>query len=244
MAQNEIVLFDLPSRPPCKSWSLNPWKTRFILNYKNIPYHTEWLEYPDIEARLSPHLPPKPPPDTPYTIPTILLPSGSYLMDSKVIAAHLESLYPSPSLHLSSAFQSKIEALMPKVMTTLAPIYILLIPANLLNEVSVPYWNKSRAEWVGMDLDTLAEKHGGEKAWEKFTPVVQEVTALLKENADGPYFLGKEVSYADFVWGGFLICCKRIAEREIYEEVLERSGDRGVHEALLKGVGKWAVRDD
>lgn len=25
---NPIVLYDLPSRPPCKAWSLNPWKSK------------------------------------------------------------------------------------------------------------------------------------------------------------------------------------------------------------------------
>lgn len=31
---------------------LNPWKTRFLLNYKNLNYKTEWTEYPDLRKKL------------------------------------------------------------------------------------------------------------------------------------------------------------------------------------------------
>ena len=53
MSNNEIILYDLPSKDPCKSWSLNPWKTRLVLNYKGLPYKTEWTEYPDLASKFS-----------------------------------------------------------------------------------------------------------------------------------------------------------------------------------------------
>lgn len=53
MANSEqVVLYDLPSREPCKCWSLNPWKTRLLLNFKGIDYMTEWTEYPDLQPKL------------------------------------------------------------------------------------------------------------------------------------------------------------------------------------------------
>lgn len=48
---DEVVLFDIPSTPRCHGWSLNPWKTRMALNYKNVPYKTEWTEFPDLEPK-------------------------------------------------------------------------------------------------------------------------------------------------------------------------------------------------
>lgn len=76
---NEIVLYDLPSTAKCACWSLNPWKgmalhriytyewgqlgkfeadsvlmmitARLALNYKGLPYKTEWVEYPDLKSR-------------------------------------------------------------------------------------------------------------------------------------------------------------------------------------------------
>lgn len=59
---SQVILYDLPSQQGT-SWSLNPWKSkqyntlpsvvlmttaRMILNYKDIDYKTEWIEYPDL----------------------------------------------------------------------------------------------------------------------------------------------------------------------------------------------------
>ncbi|KAK4174495.1 hypothetical protein QBC36DRAFT_218368 [Triangularia setosa] len=240
--QQQVTFFDLPSQPPCTAWSLNPWKTRLLLNFKNIPYKTEWLEYPDIKPRLSPHLAPNES-GSAYTIPTVLLPSGKYVTDSKVIAQELQSLYPTPHIDLSSPYQAKIEGIMQRLMPALAPIYIPLIPKILLNEKSQPYWYDTRGKAVGMEVDAFGRENGGEKAWGKVEPILKEVTGLLKENGDGPYFEGKQVTYADFVWGGFLIFVQRV-DKGAYEEVLRRSGDRKVHEAVLKGLEKWSERNN
>ncbi|KAJ3510855.1 hypothetical protein NLJ89_g4435 [Agrocybe chaxingu] len=63
-----ITFYDIPSTFPNNVWSPNTWKARrvaylisnrsevlifgtrrYCLNYKRIPYKTEWVEYPDIE---------------------------------------------------------------------------------------------------------------------------------------------------------------------------------------------------
>ncbi|KAF9479952.1 hypothetical protein BDN70DRAFT_993116 [Pholiota conissans] len=41
-----IILWDIPST--IGPWSSNTWKVRYCLNFKGIPYKTEWIEYPDI----------------------------------------------------------------------------------------------------------------------------------------------------------------------------------------------------
>ena len=47
----EIILYDLASvKGICFSSSV--WRTRFMLNYKQIPYKTIFLEFPDIEPTL------------------------------------------------------------------------------------------------------------------------------------------------------------------------------------------------
>jgi hypothetical protein len=80
MAQEEITLFDLPSKDRNACWSPNPWKgtqvyhiplvplvhtpklisflARLVLNFKKIDYKTVWLEYPAIEPTLKPQLGP------------------------------------------------------------------------------------------------------------------------------------------------------------------------------------------
>ncbi|KAK4151060.1 hypothetical protein C8A00DRAFT_17488 [Chaetomidium leptoderma] len=245
MSSGEIVLFDIPTREPRRCWSLNPWKTRLVLNYKGLDYRTEWVEYPDIKARLEKHVPPNKE-DTPFTIPTILLPSGSYIMDSRAIAEHLEAAHPStPSLHLTSPILPRLEAIMPRLLPALAPMYLMLVPARLLSDASVAYWRVSRAEMVGMPLEEFEKVRSPQACWDEVAPVLREVTALLKEEngsgGAGPFFLGEEVSYADFVWAGFLLMCRCIGEEEL-EEVVKRSGDAEAHRALLKGLEPWTKR--
>lgn len=48
----EYVLYDLPNPGRNSCWSVNTWKTRAALNFKGIPYKTEWVEFPDIAPLL------------------------------------------------------------------------------------------------------------------------------------------------------------------------------------------------
>lgn len=107
---------------------------------------------------------------------------------------------------------------------------------------------QDRAERVGMPIDQYEREQGGERNMDKIfgeiEPVVREVTALLGENPDGPFFLGEgKPSFADFVWVGFLAFARRIGQ-EHYDELLKRSGDAGVHARLFEAVGPWMERDD
>lgn len=47
----EIVLYDLSSIENI-SFSPGAWRIRILLNYKQIPYRTVFLEFPDIEPTL------------------------------------------------------------------------------------------------------------------------------------------------------------------------------------------------
>jgi glutathione S-transferase len=239
-AQAKITLFDLASKDGNKCWSLNPWKARFVLNFKGLDYQTEFVEYPDLKPRLAPHF------DKPldqYTSPTIQYTDGRYIMDSKAIAQTIDKDHPQPSLHLDSSYLTKLEEILPRLMPALSGHYIPTVPKRLLNEASVPYWYKTREAKFGMTLDELEKSQGGETGWSKAEPMLKQVTEALKENPLGPFFAGKTVSYADFVWAGFLIFWRRIGDDK-FSEVLKRTGDPAVHEALLKAVEPWSERDD
>ncbi|KAK4234981.1 hypothetical protein C8A03DRAFT_37196 [Achaetomium macrosporum] len=241
MASEQIVFFDLPSKPPNSCWSLNPWKTRLLLNYKGLDYRTEWLEYPELKGRFEKYVPAQEG-TMPYTIPTILLPSGEYVMDSKKIALRLESLYPSPPLRLDAPALAKLEEIMAKrFFPPMRPIVLDRVPKRILNDASIPYWIRTRSEMVGMPLEQFCAQHSHEECLAKAEPAIKEVTALLEENG-GPFFLGKEVSYVDFVWAGNLFFWKRNGE-DVFEELLKRSGNAEAHRKLLEGVAPWAKRD-
>lgn len=51
-SENQLILFDIPSTNPLKQWSPNVTSIRMLLNYLNIPFATEWVEYPNIKPVL------------------------------------------------------------------------------------------------------------------------------------------------------------------------------------------------
>ncbi|CAN8096335.1 unnamed protein product [Discula destructiva] len=238
MAQDQkIILFDLASKDG-KTWSYNPWKTRFVLNFKRLDYETEWLEYPDLKTRLQPHIS-----AATYTSPTIRHADGRYIMDSAIIAAVIEKDHPSPSLHLDSPYLEHLnEILTPQIMPVLRGNYTPLVPKRLLNEPSVGYFTREREKRVGMTLDLLEKTEGGDLGFARAEPLLHQVTGWLKEN-EGPFFMGATISYADFVWAGFLIFFRRIGDDK-FGHLLEKTGDPSLHLGLLAALEPWSKRDN
>ncbi|KAH7001451.1 hypothetical protein EDB80DRAFT_722304 [Ilyonectria destructans] len=240
MSSDHIVLFDIPSKPPQAAWSLNPWKTRLLLSFKGLDYKTEWLEYPDIKPTLEPHVPANPATGT-WTIPTVRFLDGTYLMDSRKIVQRIEELHPEPSIHLDSPTLAKLETIMPRLMEALRGIYFLSVPRELLSERGIEHWYKTRPQMAGMPLEQLEKERGGQFAWDAGQPIFREVEALLKENQEGPFFLGKTVSYADFVWVGFLLFMQRIGA---IDEIFKIAGDSQLHKDILEASAPWHKRND
>ncbi|KAI0467139.1 putative glutathione S-transferase [Xylaria cf. heliscus] len=240
MANSKIILFDLPSKDPNDphAWSLNTWKTRLILNYKGLDYETEWLEYPEIRPRLEPHLPGR----EDYTVPTIKLPDGTYIMDSKDIAAELEKLYPEPAVHYDEPFRQRYVSLLSDVFVALRPLYLLGVPNKLLKEVNHAYWNRTRGDHVGMPIEQFAKENPADVAWKNAAAPLQGITALLKENK-GPFFLGDTMSYVDFNHVGFLIMFRALGD-EIWKPLQEGFGDAQVHLKLMEDLKPWTDRDN
>ncbi|KAH8679078.1 hypothetical protein BGZ60DRAFT_428882 [Tricladium varicosporioides] len=240
---SKYILYDLPSKGRCACWSLNPWKTRLALNYKNIPYETQWVEYPDIKSVLSPHVPPNPPNSfADYTIPTMQFPPNNYIMDSRAIATHLESLHPPPqfpSLHLDSPYLSKVEAILPKVTDALRGVWTHLAPYVLLNEPSREYFVRTREARIGKSLDEFRKEKGGEEAWIEASVGLKELGTLLGEE-EGPFFMGGTPSYADFVVVGFLQFQKVIDERFL-ERLVKIEPTLG---KLYDACKPWLERDN
>lgn len=155
-------------------------------------------------------------------------------MDSYKIATALEARYPNPPLHLDSPIMQKLGPLIGQIVTPLFPVFLALVPPRLLSERSQEYWYRTRKE--------MLDKGPDPQAWEKAAPFLKEATELLKET-DGPFFAGKEFSYADIMWIGLLLFWRRIGD-DVYEKFLEGTGDRSVHLALLEAAKEWTERDD
>lgn len=164
-------------------------------------------------------------------------------MDSRAIVNRIEKEHPSPSVHLDSPALATLEAIMPRLMSALRGVYFPSVPRNILNDASHEYWYATRSKVAGMPLDQLEKDHGGKGAWDAAQPIVREVEALLKENSEGPLFLGKTVSYADFVWAGFLIFIKRNGD-DYFDELLKVSGDAQLHKDLLDALAPYSARNN
>ncbi|KAK7542558.1 uncharacterized protein J3D65DRAFT_220487 [Phyllosticta citribraziliensis] len=237
-----VILYDLPSRGRRSCWSLNPWKTRMALNYKNIDYKTEWLEYPDVAPTLSAAgVPPNDPSSNPvpYSIPTVRLPDGTYIMDSQKIIVELEKLQPEPSLHIDSDVLPRVQELMPQIMGALVGVFMPRTPRVLLADVSATYFEDTRKVRFGMPLSQLEKEKGGAPAWEAAKEPLQKMAALLNQQS-GPFFLGNEVSYADFVLVSFLEYAKRTGQ-DAYDNIV--AVDKSFDE-IYKASAKWLERDD
>ncbi|KAH7923179.1 hypothetical protein BV22DRAFT_1036641 [Leucogyrophana mollusca] len=99
---NPITFFDLAST--VGPFSPLTWRTRYVLNYKNIPYRTEWVGFADVETVLvSNGVPPTSATKPKYTVPAIIDSKvgqePAIVADSPLIADYLESTYPANSIY-------------------------------------------------------------------------------------------------------------------------------------------------
>lgn len=212
---------------------------RLVLNYKGIDYETKWVEYPDVAPTmksfgLSPNSE-----GTPYTIPAVQLPDGTYMMDSREIATELEHRYPSPSLWLDSPVLKKVEGLITRLREPLVGVFIPKVPAGLLNPPSAEYFERTRAERFGKSLSEMGRDSDKEKAWAQFEPLLKEMGDILKAEG-GPFALGKTVSYTDFVIVSLLQYSKRVDEAIYERAVAIEPSLRIVYDASKQ----WLERDD
>lgn len=216
------------------------------LNYKGIPYETQWTEYPDIEPLfksfgIAPNAPGSA--STPYSIPVVRMPDGRYIMDSMKIAEALEEYQPSPSLHLASPRVKQAQQAVKLTVEALAPIAKPRVPEMVLNPNSIEYFQRTRSKRHGMSLEELARSElAGEAAWTEAAKGLAQLRGVLTEDQAGPYVMGAEPGFADFVLAGVWR----------FMQVLDRDGDlfgrlMKFDESFAKHFAaceKWLERDD
>ncbi|KAG9015628.1 hypothetical protein FRB90_004699 [Tulasnella sp. 427] len=169
---NPLILYDLKSQlPPGTTWSPNVWKTRFVLNYKQIPYKTVWLSFPEIETTLkSLGFQPSSVSHTSgkewYTLPVISDPSPesggepTLVVDSQVIAEYLDSKYPQRPIlpEGTKAFQAMF---VKWVQTNVLPHLIQLVAPQIIGILDGPdvdYFVRTREKMFGKKLSEPSRK--------------------------------------------------------------------------------------
>lgn len=168
-------------------------------------------------------------------------------MDSNRIAEYLEEKYPSPSIHLDTPYKKKVLDQMIPIMAAVRVVFLPIMSVRVLSPGSVDYWNETRPKAFGKPFSEITEEERGDKAWAKAEEPIKEITRLLKENPDGPFFDGKTVTYADFYWAAYLLFWQKIGDDK-FQKLLGVSGEAGksdnVHLQLLEAVKPWSDRRD
>lgn len=175
-----------------------------------------------------------------YTIPAVRMPDGSYIMESKRIAWAIESFQPQPSLHLDNPVLRRVQDAWLEVLPPLVPVLVPRMPLYTLRGKSIEFHKASRARDFGMPLTELEAKYGGEKAWKAAEPGLRAWINVLNEDGRGPFCLGEQVSYADFIIVGFLEYCRCLGG-DCFERVLRFDGLFG---SLYDSCKLWLMRND
>lgn len=179
-----LTLYDIASAPPRATTAPNPWKTRYALNLKKVPYRTEWVEIDQIEAvRKNLGVPANRthPDGSPYyTLPVLHdHATGKLVGDSFEIALYLDASYPTdpPLFHtgtvgLTAAFNAQVDAVFTK--------FVALCDQLPFTEVSLA---KAKA--------IFAKRHGGVPA-EAGDVQIDKKASSLKPNPFSLEPLGNE----------------------------------------------------
>jgi len=230
-----ITLYDIPSSLPGKEWAPNPYKAKFALDYKGIPFNTEWVEFPDIEKALKAV---GAPPSSvgadgneKYTTPAIVdSETGKKISDSMVIAEYLDETYPDkPTLFPpgTAAAIAIFQSVWHKVV--LAEMFPLMLPRVFLhlNPESQVFFRKTREPAFGCKIEEILPVPKRPEQLEKLKAGLSKVAASLDKNGkDKLFFLGDTFSYADCIIGGWLIVAKKMWESSEWEAIAAHDGGR------------------
>jgi len=240
--QAKVLLFDLPGTAKEGCWSLNIWRTRYLLNFKKIPHTTQWVEYPDIKPTFTKLGVPSSGTNLwggdAYTCPSIqYFPAdGSkpvYVTDSWKIAAFLEEKQPDPpALPAEYGTFDVYTDLGNKLREALfLPLFPALIRTShaKLNEASKDYFRETREAVFKQKIEELCSDEASRK--QALDTAKKQLDEFLKgfPNANGekgPFLYGEEVTYLDMVLASVFAWTKAVAEEELWVPVTKWDGGR------------------
>jgi len=208
------------------------------LNYKRIPFTTEWTEYPDIASKFK-TLGMAPNPQGGYTCPAISDSSTSpptLIMDSAAIATYLDTTYLSRPLYTGSpesrAAQKQIGALaLEKIQHPIRFIMLSSVAANLPPR-SAAYFRRTREEAWGCSLEDFIKGDKLLKEWQDIEEGLKDVNdAINKAQDEGLDVLkhtgenGKEeITYCALTIASMLIWVERFGPAGSWSRIKESQG--------------------
>ena len=207
---------------------------RLTLGYKGIPYTTEWVEYPDIEAKCKEIgiVPGETKADgSPfYTLPAIWDPSTKTgVSESTRIAEYLDKAYPdTPRVWFGDIEEYDYITTLPEFISLRSRFTLPLVYKNFLNPASQEHFRRSREASLGRKLEELTPVgKEREEIWSESRKAFDVIDGLVQKSG-GPYIRGKQASFVDFALGGYLIWFKVIwgEDSDLWRDVSIRNNGR------------------
>ncbi|KAH6888850.1 hypothetical protein BKA70DRAFT_1330882 [Coprinopsis sp. MPI-PUGE-AT-0042] len=254
-----ITLYDIPSTKN-KPWSPNTWKTRYSLNYKNLPYRTVWVEYPDIATIYrTNNIPPaeiRPGGFEYYSLPLIRDDTSGqivYVAESFQIAKYLDKTYPdTPRLIPDRQEAEKRQAAVPGMvfmkLLGLGPLALLMkdTKTNLLNKASHEHFTLARgrdlsAAFGGItspdEIEFSEEKR--KETWKEFKKSLDGWSEKFGGKESFSWYEGEKISFADFAVAAVLLLIKVLygEDSEVWGQV--KSWNEGKWEKLLEQLSDY-----
>lgn len=190
MSHQPITFYDISMRPPTEKTccSPNPWKARFALNFKSVPYSTAWVSLPFISKLRHDtlHLPAcrKYADGTPfYTLPIITDPSTSITLgDSFDIAVYLNQIYSDsgagdlfpPGLQIGYKLKEELAILIPLSEINCEPRYREYADFNIHVDATFSLFAQLTVQCFPFDpavseyVKTEFSRRAGKKTWDEF----------------------------------------------------------------------------
>ncbi|KAF8515795.1 hypothetical protein BU17DRAFT_93211 [Hysterangium stoloniferum] len=252
MSEPKITLFDISSFCKPQAWSPNTWKARLVLNYKQIPYKTVWVSFPDIEDTLKkfggnptgvkPNKGGKAPL---YTLPAILDESGDtpvVIADSLAIAEYLDAKYPDRPIlpktgrALEQAFEQFFEIVPNKPIGRLMQGPTLQIQ----DARSKRYYAQTRWDRYNFKPSEISpEGPVRDGHWNEFEKGLDKLAEVLDTSGPDAEWVagGSEPTRADFIMTAWLLWIKIVSPDEWEAKVKPLNGGRW--DKLLKKTEAW-----
>ncbi|KAF2714534.1 hypothetical protein K504DRAFT_420418 [Pleomassaria siparia CBS 279.74] len=238
-----IIFYDIASAPPLRTFAPNPWKTRFSLNIKGLPYRTQWTDLPDIAAlreKLGVPANRTLPDGTAFhTLPVLQdLSTNTILGDTFEIALYLDKTYPDgPSLilpgttGLTAAFNAHVDGLFTKftVLCDQMPF-----DPRIAEAVQAIFAKR-------FGVKSLADMQLKDDERE---PKLVALEAALGELAKayrhtvGPWLDGERPMYADVIVGAWLKMMEASMKGEEWQRVRKWQG--GLWGRVVDGLEGWS----
>jgi len=248
------ILYDLAGNATKnQAWSPNVWKIRIILNYKNIPHKTEWVEFPTIATvaqRIgAPHTVLRRGGRPLYTVPILRDPETERCLSGSLqIALNLERMYPDAPTLFPHGTEEAIIAFNAKFVPTVARALAKLLVARTwaqLNEESKDYFRTTRERLFGQPLETLAPP--GPLAAARWAAVREALEPFAKDaDARGQsdtFLFGERETYADVVAVGWLGWARRTWGADTQEWAELETWHGGRWGRLMRAFKKWEYVD-